>query len=963
MYNTTKTRARICRFLRPGVLLLFISCFSLSLLSGQGSIRLLTDIPTKENLHDLWRLPNGNLEASFFDYSFTAQNDSVQHDFTRAEFDSNGNITSSTHVNLKVKAASGKILSLRSGEMIRAYRLTDTTFRIEKIGTDNVPVWQTVVQSSGATVEDPARIVEGANGAIIVFSTVNRPGPPGDEGNLVYRRLDASGNLLVEQEYPHLVVYLQDFSAVTSEIDNACYIHALAEPGSGTFNYGIWKIDTSGQLLWKKDYAPNDGLTSAQANRLFVSVFDSLVVLDTAGLLVFKIPLVDSAQTFIDAFLGNPLVTSDGGIVAQVTVWNWLTGKESTFLQKWTSDGVLLWKRDYTFIRNGIGFNLGKEEADGSLVWIGGWKHPILGNQKCWLRTDANGILFDQRVAGKISFDADDDCEPDAAETAAAQHLVQIDQGNFSFLTTTSDSGTYFFPQVDAGPFTLTVIPMSNIWEQCNGPLNAVMPDSTDFTLHIDQSVDALADCPVMRVDIGTPFLRRCFPNIYTVRYCNLGSATAENARVDILLPPHLDFTAASIPVEVLGDTLRFPLDSVLIGDCDQFTFTVVPNCDSVALEQTLCVEARIFPDTICVPAPNWSGGVLQLSGYCTGDSVAFYLKNIGNGPTTQGLDFIVIEDHVITRSGELPALAPGAEHVEWVAAAGDTYRLIAMQEPNAPGASDPSIALEGCNGSNSFQHILGFPNVSGPSNYQIYCREVQGSFDPNDKQAFPAGVGAQHLVAPDSWVDYLIRFQNTGTDTAFTVVILDTLSAWLDPTTLRTGAASHAYTWEILDSRVLAFRFAPIALPDSNVNEPASHGFVQFRIKQLPGLPDGTLIENRAGIYFDFNEPVITNTVYHTVGRDFLPTVSINNPPTYTSSGFDLYPNPAEGSVFAVFKQEKSQSGTFTLFDALGRIMWTGKAGGQSTEIRRNALQPGLYWLRWEGSDGAVEVVKFVWQ
>ena len=33
----------------------------------------------------------------------------------------------------------------------------------------------------------------------------------------------------------------------------------------------------------------------------------------------------------------------------------------------------------------------------------------------------------------------------------------------------------------------------------------------------------------------------------------------------------------------------------------------------------------------------------------------------------------------------------------------------------------------------------------------------------------------------------------------------------------------------------------------------------------------------------------------------------------TYTSSGFDLYPNPAEGSVFAVFKQEKSQSGTFT--------------------------------------------------
>lgn len=54
--------------------------------------------------------------------------------------------------------------------------------------------------------------------------------------------------------------------------------------------------------------------------------------------------------------------------------------------------------------------------------------------------------------------------------------------------------------------------------------------------------------------------------------------------------------------------------------------------------------------------------------------------------------------------------------------------------------------------------------------------------------------------------------------------------------------------------------------LPDSNVNEAASHGFTSFRVKQVPNLPVGTLIENSAAIYFDFNAPVITNTSWHTI-------------------------------------------------------------------------------------------------
>ena len=59
--------------------------------------------------------------------------------------------------------------------------------------------------------------------------------------------------------------------------------------------------------------------------------------------------------------------------------------------------------------------------------------------------------------------------------------------------------------------------------------------------------------------------------------------------------------------------------------------------------------------------------------------------------------------------------------------------------------------------------------------------------------------------------------------------------------------------------------------LPDSNVNEPASHGFVKFTVSQQPGNPMGTVINNQAAIYFDFNDPIFTNIYSHTVGDDFV--------------------------------------------------------------------------------------------
>jgi hypothetical protein len=72
-------------------------------------------------------------------------------------------------------------------------------------------------------------------------------------------------------------------------------------------------------------------------------------------------------------------------------------------------------------------------------------------------------------------------------------------------------------------------------------------------------------------------------------------------------------------------------------------------------------------------------------------------------------------------------------------------------------------------------------------------------------------------------------------------------------------AVASHAHTYTFKPGRVVEWFFDDIDLPDSTTNEAESHGFVKFRIRPVQPVLAGTLIENIANIYFDFNPPIIT--------------------------------------------------------------------------------------------------------
>lgn len=288
----------------------------------------------------------------------------------------------------------------------------------------------------------------------------------------------------------------------------------------------------------------------------------------------------------------------------------------------------------------------------------------------------------------------------------------------------------------------------------------------------------------------------------------------------------------------------------------------------------------------------------------------------------------------------------------------------------------------------------------------------VTCAYDPNDKVVLPEGVGTHHAVPIDQdWLDYQIRFQNTGTDTAFIVLLVDRLSDDLDWSSMQVLGTSHPLTDVFIEEDgELNFRYAHINLPDSGANMAGSNGYVRFRMRPLPGLPNLTEIHNTAEIYFDYNAPVITNTTLTTLvdceaffssidqlGNDLLQAsagesyqwfqdglaipgateqellveatgyyaVEITNEYGCVLlseelqvvisgvSGSDMLhmtvvPNPMSDAARVIFGEELSSDARIELVDINGRTIRT-MSGNGSREVRieRGHLESGLYVLR----------------
>ena len=226
--------------------------------------------------------------------------------------------------------------------------------------------------------------------------------------------------------------------------------------------------------------------------------------------------------------------------------------------------------------------------------------------------------------------------------------------------------------------------------------------------------------------------------------------------------------------------------------------------------------------------------------------------------------------------------------------------------------------------------------DLDGSNNTYTACYAVVNSYDPNDKAVSPLGEGPLGVVPVDQRLTYTIRFQNTGTAEAMSVIVTDELDPALDVSTFELLSTSHAATVEIRPGSELVFHFPSIHLPDSTSDEPGSHGYVVFSCAPVAGLPIGTQVENEARIYFDYNAPIITNTVLNTWGD---PLSVVEHP----VDAIEVYPNPANDLISLSLKARSIGSPLF-IRDLQGRVLLTRRMERSVEEIDIAHLAPGVY-------------------
>ena len=711
------------------------------------------------------------------------------------------------------------------------------------------------------------------------------------ESKYVLIKLDSDGNIIWEKIHP-ILHYNGNYQDAVDNMDNS--VLAIFNQNK---ELDIHLFDSNGDYQSTQNYFPNDSTIYEILNLKFSS--ENHLILG-----VRKDPNYNRQGTSI----------SNIDLQENQIIWDYVDGADDPFLQlydmcifpddkiailygdvnvpdsifgnRWyrkltllSSDGTVSEENilaDYNssfYSTENINFKFSASKVecceDGSIL-LSGWQfilHPFWDgySANALMKIGSNYQIFTSKVNGKLYIDENENCVYDDEELGIANQIVYLP--NSSYYAITDSLGDYFFLLNEGTYETATSLVDYNLWK-------TACPDST-FTFTIGEN-DTIVNndlayyselyCPLMTVSFGASFLRRCFPNNFYVDYCNLGTAPIDTAFVEVDFGEYITVDSASFSYEITDEgTYIFNIPETLgISDCGRITVYTTVDCEA-PLEATSCSEANIYPNDFCGDVNDlWDRSDIEVSSECVGDSIEFRINNSGQGMITTR-SYIIYEDNLLREAGDFQ-LGTMMDTIIKIASGPYTYQMIAEQSPFYPDDSNPQTFIEGCDGVNMTGIQLTVPQDDQMLYRDIDCKEIIGSFDPNDKLVSPAGVGEEHFTKPEAVFEYTIRFQNVGNDTAFNIYILDTISQHLDMSTFVSGVASHDYEVQIIEGNIIRWDFPNILLVDSVKNEPDSHGFVKFKIEQKPNNPDGTVIENTAGIYFDFNAPIITPPVFNTI-------------------------------------------------------------------------------------------------
>ncbi len=342
------------------------------------------------------------------------------------------------------------------------------------------------------------------------------------------------------------------------------------------------------------------------------------------------------------------------------------------------------------------------------------------------------------------------------------------------------------------------------------------------------------------------------------------------------------------------------------------------------------------------------SGGLRR----CSQSMINATYCNLGTYPDSNAVVTITLNDSLQIDSSNVPYTNPSLNVYEF---------NVGLLMPGQCGNINLTVDV-GCDTAGTMYCMNASIAGSYPNDCNLYnnialdCQALVAPLDPNEKRVAAQNFAQQgyvleDTVEPSDELTYQINFQNLGTSYAEDVEIRDTLDAGIAPESVQPGAASASYNY-FVQGNVIVFRFENIFLPDSTSDEPGSHGFVKFMVEQRPGNVPGTVIQNTASIYFDFEAPVVTNTTQNFVRIPTQITPGLMN-------AVKIYPNPGHDQfvVEALVDVELQ----LVMFDITGKELKRIDLEGLRQTVNTSDLETGLYLYQIQSEGKTVEVGKWL--
>ncbi|MBV6440356.1 MAG: hypothetical protein EPGJADBJ_02022 [Saprospiraceae bacterium] len=417
---------------------------------------------------------------------------------------------------------------------------------------------------------------------------------------------------------------------------------------------------------------------------------------------------------------------------------------------------------------------------------------------------------------------------------------------------------------------------------------------------------------------IANVLVKSLFTGFYGVTDTLGKFSFANNIESDVIQPvtafPHYFYTPAEAPVQ-LSDTL--------------------PVCFALQTTETI---------------NDLSVHLVAQTAFRTGFDNSIFATVFNEGTTTQSGTLKLVPDPFL----ELLATIPPAN-----TATGDT---LVWQFSNFPPLSSLTFRMDVKTGTALpgtpvviTAQVSGAADADSLDNADVLSDFVVASYDPNDKLVRPATIPDDGVANAE--IRYTIRFQNTGNIPTNFVTLRDTLSPFIEPESVRILGASHPFSWNLEKGNILVFSFNPLYLPPAAVDEPGSHGFVQFAVRLKDGAGLGDSIANTAHIYFDFNPAIVTNTALTVISETSGTSTSV------IENSLSITPNPATGRVYIRAVGEVDVRGTICLYASNGQLVLSRTTDAAATEISLPDLPVGQYVVIWHLGgrifSGALTVVK----